>query len=53
MEVRRSNWYAVLVLPSEGFDMEEGMTTWEGVVAMTPDAEDKVVLSTQVMISVV
>jgi hypothetical protein len=51
MEVRR--YAAVLVLPSEGFDVE-GMTACEGVVAMAPDTEDEAALfSTQAMISVV
>jgi hypothetical protein len=54
MEARRSRYYAaVLVLPSEGFDVE-GTTACEGVVAMVLDSEDEAALfSTQAMISVV
>lgn len=40
MGARRSRWYAaVLVLPSKGFDVEEGMSSCQGVVVMMPDAE--------------
>jgi hypothetical protein len=54
VEVRRSSWYAaVLVLPSEGFDVE-GMTACEGVVPMAPNTEGEAALfSTQSMIFVV
>jgi hypothetical protein len=51
MEVPRSWWYAaVLVLPSEGFDVED-MTAYEGVVVMALDTEDEAAHSS--MISVV
>jgi len=53
MEVRRSGGYAaVLVLPSEGFDVVD-MTAYEGVAAMAPDTDEAALLSTQGMISVV
>lgn len=45
MEVRRSSWYAavVLVQPSEGVAVE-GMRACERVVAMAPDIEDEAVI---------
>lgn len=55
MEVHRSRWYAaILVLPSEGFDAEEGMSACQGAVVVALDSADEAALfSTQVVLSVV
>lgn len=55
MEVHRSRWYAaILVLPSEGFGAEEGMSACQGAVVVALDTEDEAALfSTQAMFSVV